>query len=126
MNRGSLEIVRKDNPISVRFNEAPIHESGKFAESARPASSRTGFNEAPIHESGKFRAELFRRRVRYSFNEAPIHESGKCSHRGRPNVLQTSASMRPRFMNRGSYSGVARVSHCDLASMRPRFMNRGS
>ena len=36
------------------------------------------------------------------FNEAPIHESGKfrCSQ----SILtkQTAASMRPRFMNRGS------------------------
>ena len=45
-----------------------------------------------------------------SFNEAPIHESGKCGqsgavaspHDGHPRELR-SASMRPRFMNRGSF-----------------------
>ena len=36
------------------------------------------------------------------FNEAPIHESGK-SGRGAPAARQDdAASMRPRFMNRGS------------------------
>ena len=35
------------------------------------------------------------------FNEAPIHESGK-SDCPRPRVRRIRASMRPRFMNRGS------------------------
>ena len=44
-----------------------------------------------------------------------------------PVNLTKDASMRPRFMNRGSRRRVRRVCrghHC--ASMRPRFMNRGS
>ena len=75
------------------------------------------------------RGSLLRARMRRSaeesFNEAPIHESGKyvriCVAAG-PAV----ASMRPRFMNRGSdhLAGRARVQ--SAASMRPRFMNRGS
>ena len=37
------------------------------------------------------------------------------------------ASMRPRFMNRGSAQEVIlRTFDIGLASMRPRFMNRGS
>ena len=43
-----------------------------------------------------------------------------------PGLDQRPASMRPRFMNRGS---TARLEHPLLkeqASMRPRFMNRGS
>ena len=36
------------------------------------------------------------------------------------------ASMRPRFMNRGSYIPLARSTVGSYASMRPRFMNRGS
>ena len=36
------------------------------------------------------------------FNEAPIHESGKYCQRGRCHHLGQMASMRPRFMNRGS------------------------
>ena len=36
------------------------------------------------------------------------------------------ASMRPRFMNRGSADGETRTRIGRLASMRPRFMNRGS
>ena len=39
--------------------------------------------------------------ARLGFNEAPIHESGK--FRDQPAVVaQVVASMRPRFMNRGS------------------------
>ena len=36
------------------------------------------------------------------------------------------ASMRPRFMNRGSVAKAATHLDAALASMRPRFMNRGS
>ena len=41
-------------------------------------------------------------------------------------VLRRDASMRPRFMNRGSSGGSARRGGGVPASMRPRFMNRGS
>ena len=59
------------------------------------------------------------------FNEAPIHESGK-SRRPVPCECQVLASMRPRFMNRGSErKGLVEVNE-RMASMRPRFMNRGS
>ena len=40
-------------------------------------SRRTGFNEAPIHESGKYQAASHAHLKRTCFNEAPIHESGK-------------------------------------------------
>ena len=47
-----------------------------------------------------------------------------------PGILETpldgSASMRPRFMNRGSVQEVKRSIQMVIASMRPRFMNRGS
>ena len=86
---------------AVSFNEAPIHESGKCA-AQRPESAREKrFNEAPIHESGKFAALTALKLPLESFNEAPIHESGKLPHRG-PSAPGHSASMRPRFMNRGS------------------------
>ena len=43
------------------------------------------------------------------FNEAPIHESGK-SRPDRARALgPRTASMRPRFMNRGSVVGVGPV-----------------
>ena len=42
-------------------------------------------------------------------------------------VIEVVASMRPRFMNRGSSLGrLERAHRHALASMRPRFMNRGS
>ena len=40
--------------------------------------------------------------------------------------LGLQASMRPRFMNRGSAAWLADTQRDDFASMRPRFMNRGS
>ena len=60
------------------------------------------------------------------FNEAPIHESGKCQRRRVHGGLQLVASMRPRFMNRGSYGRAPGGAVAVPASMRPRFMNRGS
>ena len=64
--------------------------------------SNTGFNEAPIHESGKSSWPCARRSTGSpSFNEAPIHESGKYRLAG-VGAHARPASMRPRFMNRGS------------------------
>ena len=63
----------------------------------------------------------------YRFNEAPIHESGKYDEVGHlPDVLHDRASMRPRFMNRGSVIVDLARAVREQASMRPRFMNRGS
>ena len=39
---------------STRFNEAPIHESGKSGRLRKSIRAHRGFNEAPIHESGKW------------------------------------------------------------------------
>ena len=80
MNRGSARLF---HPCTMRwscFNEAPIHESGKFP--CRPASA------SPASR----------------FNEAPIHESGKYDHVRAAGLTALRASMRPRFMNRGSAS----------------------
>ena len=101
MNRGSLRIVSLDESEPIRFNEAPIHESGKFGQYKQACGIRCSFNEAPIHESGK------------SAEGAGIREA-------------TQASMRPRFMNRGSLREVRGDDVTMPASMRPRFMNRGS
>ena len=60
-----------------------------------------GFNEAPIHESGKYLNPLNSSYISLCFNEAPIHESGKWHPDAREAALR-GASMRPRFMNRGS------------------------
>ena len=45
------------------------------------------------------------RRGETRFNEAPIHESGK-SEQPVERAANVVASMRPRFMNRGSDPGV--------------------
>ena len=55
MNRGSKNQQELANLASSSFNEAPIHESGKYDEDSwRQANPALGFNEAPIHESGKY------------------------------------------------------------------------
>ena len=53
MNRGSSQRSAPSRRKRPRFNEAPIHESGKFMMAARFRGCRYRFNEAPIHESGK-------------------------------------------------------------------------
>ena len=53
MNRGSASRIRTDPQKVQSFNEAPIHESGKFVRRAAGRHHRRCFNEAPIHESGK-------------------------------------------------------------------------
>ena len=77
MNRGSVIIRDEDLRAMPRFNEAPIHESGKSLGRGTQDNCALRFNEAPIHESGK-------------------------SYRQLQNQLSILASMRPRFMNRGS------------------------
>ena len=77
MNRGSQGTHLGSERSRVRFNEAPIHESGKCAQSVQSSIRPCSFNEAPIHESGKaVRAYALAHRAK-GFNEAPIHESGK-------------------------------------------------
>ena len=53
MNRGSAGNQTPSQVHSIRFNEAPIHESGKCFLVSTGVGSATRFNEAPIHESGK-------------------------------------------------------------------------
>ena len=102
MNRGSMRSCNGASAMASRFNEAPIHESGKWQgedhgarvpvrASMRPrfmnrgsaitiltsASGADGFNEAQIHESGKSWSGSAVHGEALRFNEAPIHESGK-------------------------------------------------
>ena len=53
MNRGSAKPGEALRSSAERFNEAPIHESGKFWIDAAAIGAAKRFNEAPIHESGK-------------------------------------------------------------------------
>ena len=54
MNRGSPRERHSFRCNRPGFNEAPIHESGKYTRPGRPPCGRNSFNEAPIHESGKY------------------------------------------------------------------------
>ena len=54
MNRGSPPRLRRLATPPARFNEAPIHESGKFDRYGPVSRFVSRFNEAPIHESGKW------------------------------------------------------------------------
>ena len=53
MNRGSRSNLALVNVAQQGFNEAPIHESGKWRPVRPPCQQASSFNEAPIHESGK-------------------------------------------------------------------------
>ena len=53
MNRGSPNRRGYAAPWTARFNEAPIHESGKYCDGIWTGLWLSCFNEAPIHESGK-------------------------------------------------------------------------
>ena len=53
MNRGSGTENREETAMRETFNEAPIHESGKYACQRSLQAKQRPFNEAPIHESGK-------------------------------------------------------------------------
>ena len=53
MNRGSAEENLRRRKKICRFNEAPIHESGKCSPPRTRIETHERFNEAPIHESGK-------------------------------------------------------------------------
>ena len=70
--------LAQSNPRPRRFNEAPIHESGKWralggeSQDRVLASMRPRFmNRGSLPEKS---GEVARR---FGFNEAPIHESGK-------------------------------------------------
>ena len=127
MNRGSRQRPRSRPPAATGFNEAPIHESGKWVAAALEGRLDVGFNEAPIHESGKSLPARRSGRGLPRFNEAPIHESGKSQAQALRRAGRRLASMRPRFMNRGSCADTYPSDGAgDSASMRPRFMNRGS
>jgi len=84
MNRGSVAYVELSYEATDCFNEAPIHESGKWVRQGDLTGDPGCFNEAPIHESGKYRST------------------------GARAETEGLASMRPRFMNRGSSSGILR------------------
>ena len=53
MNRGSDNTQTRAARFEKGFNEAPIHESGKYCNHLGGQRSESSFNEAPIHESGK-------------------------------------------------------------------------
>ena len=54
MNRGSERGPGNPPAASHCFNEAPIHESGKYPGRSGRTLVLARFNEAPIHESGKW------------------------------------------------------------------------
>ena len=54
MNRGSSALTSRPDSRGTRFNEAPIHESGKSGSRMKWRPGPRSFNEAPIHESGKY------------------------------------------------------------------------
>ena len=102
MNRGSAYPVRKLWKVVPASMRPRFMNRGSPSPAARNRCKLPCFNEAPIHESGKFRHRGHGDHRAIRFNEAPIHESGKCHDPLEKLAQAVSASMRPRFMNRGS------------------------
>ena len=78
MNRGSDSHSRPRFGHSNRFNEAPIHESGKCyrVDEAIRRPGRASMRPRFMNR-GSLRRLIQATNPPSSFNEAPIHESGK-------------------------------------------------
>ena len=90
MNRGSHTILNRLHTIGDRFNEAPIHESGKSRKPCRDCGGKVASMRPRFMNRGSMRVSVLGERALQRFNEAPIHESGKSS--GPPRWLPASAS----------------------------------
>ena len=78
MNRGSAFDPIPHAPILPRFNEAPIHESGKSWVWYEDEDADGGASMRPrFMNRGSSNGGVRSGRLTSSFNEAPIHESGK-------------------------------------------------
>ena len=126
MNRGSEEFHEHPDEWPRGFNEAPIHESGKYPAAEPPsrlivASMRPRFMNRGSHGLYRGQAE-----IQGQASMRPRFMNRGSTRQIRICVSDVLASMRPRFMNRGSVSFVCPRCNKRRASMRPRFMNRGS
>ena len=92
MNRGSCPIRRAWPLKWTGFNEAPIHESGKWYCTRELKIEPIASMRPRFMNRGSGRGQAFGGRADRGFNEAPIHESGKslelCLHIGLCSVLQ--------------------------------------
>ena len=78
MNRGSLSRRMRNSSTSYRFNEAPIHESGKYVHGGRKRGWRGAASMRPrFMNRGSTARIILGATFILRFNEAPIHESGK-------------------------------------------------
>ena len=78
MNRGSARGMGRADPLTTASMRPRFMNRGSWTLAFVQLIHVSGFNEAPIHESGKWLATRARnRRPVPRFNEAPIHESGK-------------------------------------------------
>ena len=77
MNRGSDRRGERDPRDAPAFNEAPIHESGKYRRRHRDAPPDRPSMRPRFMNRGSDEPSWRRVRKAIPFNEAPIHESGK-------------------------------------------------
>ena len=102
MNRGSLsdqgmEGAARGASMRPRF----MNRGSEGAQAAQEAAVRS-FNEAPIHESGKWQAAEARRAAPHAASMRPRFMNRGSMDARREGMGRSGASMRPRFMNRGS------------------------
>ena len=78
MNRGSAGGTATTATPATRASMRPrFMNRGSHRASMMLMLNPRGFNEAPIHESGKYKMKSLQGEREKRFNEAPIHESGK-------------------------------------------------
>ena len=77
MNRGSEVAGSGERALRVASMRPRFMNRGSQGHAGLPCGARSRFNEAPIHESGKYFANCDAELAENRFNEAPIHESGK-------------------------------------------------
>ena len=77
MNRGSKGATKGTLESNPRFNEAPIHESGKYRAARIHAESRLASMRPRFMNRGSLGKIVQEQEIICGFNEAPIHESGK-------------------------------------------------
>ena len=114
MNRGSdAPEFRLDHVMRVASMRPRFMNRGSVTGTTPPPPLVSGFNEAPIHESGKFRFDSQLRPPESSASMRPRFMNRGSFAAVSRSASTSRASMRPRFMNRGSQA--ARLANAAVA-----------
>ena len=149
-NRGNRHAPREVNPDGRGFNGAAVFQPRKCCQRPAALPQDARFNGAAVFQPRKSTDAMIRANRRCRFNGAAVFQPRKCSStasRGRATselqwgrglstaeillrdeqaTVARSASMGPRFFNRGNRPTRWRRADRVIASMGPRSFNRGN